>query len=224
MLKLAKLAAIAAAGLLMEKELEYLGKAVQNPERPYIAIVGGGGMGHGCARSAHHHLRIRRRSIAAPLAHQEPKTGGRPSEYRCAERGDGLGFFDGPGLAGDGGPFEPRAVPLGQGRGLGVGAVDEDAQRSLRVGGLAHRDRRAFGGRVDPDGVGGRLLRRLDGRRHGAILRAPGQRINVGSCALPPGAPGGIWARPLRPRPAGRSRQGGCPRRRAGRGPSLRRV
>jgi len=30
-----------AAGLLMEKELEYLGKAVQNPERPYTAIVGG---------------------------------------------------------------------------------------------------------------------------------------------------------------------------------------
>jgi phosphoglycerate kinase len=30
-----------AAGLLMERELEYLGKAVQNPERPYTAIVGG---------------------------------------------------------------------------------------------------------------------------------------------------------------------------------------
>ena len=30
-----------AAGLLMEKELEYLGKAVGHPERPYIAIVGG---------------------------------------------------------------------------------------------------------------------------------------------------------------------------------------
>jgi phosphoglycerate kinase len=30
-----------AAGMLMEKELEYLGKAVQNPERPYVAIVGG---------------------------------------------------------------------------------------------------------------------------------------------------------------------------------------
>jgi len=30
-----------AAGLLMERELEYLGKAVQNLERPYIAIVGG---------------------------------------------------------------------------------------------------------------------------------------------------------------------------------------
>jgi phosphoglycerate kinase len=30
-----------AAGLLMEKELEYLGKAVQNPQRPYTAIVGG---------------------------------------------------------------------------------------------------------------------------------------------------------------------------------------
>ena len=29
------------AGLLMEKELEYLGKAVENPARPYIAIVGG---------------------------------------------------------------------------------------------------------------------------------------------------------------------------------------
>jgi phosphoglycerate kinase len=31
----------AAAGMLMEKELEYLGKAVLNPERPYVAIVGG---------------------------------------------------------------------------------------------------------------------------------------------------------------------------------------
>ncbi len=31
----------AAAGLLMQKELEYLGKAVQSPERPYTAIVGG---------------------------------------------------------------------------------------------------------------------------------------------------------------------------------------
>jgi phosphoglycerate kinase len=29
------------SGLLMEKELEYLGRAVQNPERPYVAIVGG---------------------------------------------------------------------------------------------------------------------------------------------------------------------------------------
>jgi len=31
----------AAAGLLMEKEIEYLGKAVENPARPYVAIVGG---------------------------------------------------------------------------------------------------------------------------------------------------------------------------------------
>ena len=31
----------AAAGLLMEKELEYLGKAIMNPERPYLAILGG---------------------------------------------------------------------------------------------------------------------------------------------------------------------------------------
>jgi phosphoglycerate kinase len=30
-----------AAGLLMEKELNYLSKAVSNPERPYVAIVGG---------------------------------------------------------------------------------------------------------------------------------------------------------------------------------------
>jgi len=30
-----------AAGMLMEKELEYLGKAVENPVRPYVAIVGG---------------------------------------------------------------------------------------------------------------------------------------------------------------------------------------
>ncbi len=30
-----------AAGLLMEKELEYLGKAVGHPERPYVAIIGG---------------------------------------------------------------------------------------------------------------------------------------------------------------------------------------
>jgi phosphoglycerate kinase len=36
-----KFLAPCAAGLLMEKELEYLGKAVENPARPYIAIVGG---------------------------------------------------------------------------------------------------------------------------------------------------------------------------------------
>ena len=31
----------AAAGLLMDKELEYLGKVTQNPERPCVAILGG---------------------------------------------------------------------------------------------------------------------------------------------------------------------------------------
>jgi phosphoglycerate kinase len=31
----------AAAGLLMEKELAYLGKATSNPDRPYVAIIGG---------------------------------------------------------------------------------------------------------------------------------------------------------------------------------------
>jgi phosphoglycerate kinase len=31
----------AAAGLLMEKELEYLGKAIRNPARPCVAILGG---------------------------------------------------------------------------------------------------------------------------------------------------------------------------------------
>lgn len=31
----------AVAGLLMEKELQYLSKAVENPEHPYVAIVGG---------------------------------------------------------------------------------------------------------------------------------------------------------------------------------------
>jgi phosphoglycerate kinase len=33
--------AVRAAGLLMEKELEYLGKALGNPQHPYVAIVGG---------------------------------------------------------------------------------------------------------------------------------------------------------------------------------------
>ena len=31
----------AAAGLLMEKELDYLGKAISNPERPFVAVLGG---------------------------------------------------------------------------------------------------------------------------------------------------------------------------------------
>ncbi len=30
-----------AAGLLMEKELAYMGKAISNPERPFVAILGG---------------------------------------------------------------------------------------------------------------------------------------------------------------------------------------
>ena len=36
-----KLMPKAAAGFLMEKELTYLGKAISNPDRPYVAILGG---------------------------------------------------------------------------------------------------------------------------------------------------------------------------------------
>ncbi len=31
----------AVSGFLMEQELEYLGRAIANPEHPYIAILGG---------------------------------------------------------------------------------------------------------------------------------------------------------------------------------------
>ena len=38
---LAKLMPTPAAGLLMEKEVEYLGKALERPDRPFIAVLGG---------------------------------------------------------------------------------------------------------------------------------------------------------------------------------------
>jgi phosphoglycerate kinase len=36
-----KFVSIAAAGLLMQKELEYLGKVITNPDHPFVAILGG---------------------------------------------------------------------------------------------------------------------------------------------------------------------------------------
>lgn len=36
-----KYISVCASGYLMQKELDYLGKAISNPERPYIAILGG---------------------------------------------------------------------------------------------------------------------------------------------------------------------------------------
>ncbi|ORI77738.1 phosphoglycerate kinase [Leuconostoc mesenteroides subsp. mesenteroides] len=36
----------AAAGFLMEKEIKFLGDAVANPVRPFVAIIGGGGMAY----------------------------------------------------------------------------------------------------------------------------------------------------------------------------------
>jgi phosphoglycerate kinase len=37
----ARFAPVAVAGFLMEKEVEYLGKVISNPERPFVAILGG---------------------------------------------------------------------------------------------------------------------------------------------------------------------------------------
>src|SRR5947208_8095072 len=62
-----KFAQKSAAGLLMEKELEYLGKALQHPERPFVAILGGAKVGEKIDVNSNHMKKVKDRLIGGCL-------------------------------------------------------------------------------------------------------------------------------------------------------------
>ena len=68
----------AAAGLLMEKELDYLGRALESPERPFVAILGGAKVSDKLEVIEHLLTRVDRLLIGGAMAYTFFKSRGVP--------------------------------------------------------------------------------------------------------------------------------------------------
>src|SRR4029077_4009482 len=68
----------AAAGLLMEKELEYLGRVLQSPERPLVAILGGAELSDKLERIQNFRSKVDRLIIGGAMAYTFFKANGVP--------------------------------------------------------------------------------------------------------------------------------------------------